>query len=212
MSTVNWNHHRASVGVRWAGVLVLAVFSLRADDRVIACAIELEKAGNPTEALSLLATHLTQHPDDNEARIRYGIILSWEKQRGEARTQLETVLASNPTNYDALVALINVELWTAHPARAEELANRGLGAHPNDSDLLLLLARAQKAQLRTADAKASVKRVLAISPDRRDALSLKEGLDDDSRLWEGSISSTQEWFKDGRARWSEWQGAISAHT
>jgi len=208
---------RGGVGVRSIvvfvlSVLVLGVFALRADDQVIARAIQLEKAGSSAESLSLLEGHLGQHPDDGEARIRYGIILSWEKRRDEARKQLEMVLATSPTNYDALIALINVELWTDHPARAEELANRGLAAHPNDPDLLLSLARAQKAQKRTADAKASVKRLLDIAPERRDAQGLKEGLDEESRMWEGSVSATEEWFNDGRARWSEWQGQITAHT
>lgn len=198
--------------MRLVGLVLLAACLVRGDDRVIARAIELEKAGNSVEALALLEGHLAQHADDNEARIRYGIILSWEKRRDDARKQLEMVLAVSPDNYDALTALIHVELWTDHPARAEELAKRAIEKHPDDTDLLLSLARAQKAQLRTADAKASVNRVLALSPDRRDAQGLKEGLDEESRMWESQISSTQEWFNDGRAHWSEWQAAMTAHT
>lgn len=179
---------------------------------VIPRAIELEKAGNSAAALALLEKHLAEHPDDNEARVRYGIILSWEKHRDDARKQLEMVLASNPYHYDALTALINVELWTDHPGRAEELARRGLEKHPDDPDFLLYLARAQKAQLRTAEAKASVKRLLTVAPDRADARSVKDDLDDESRLWEVQAYASQEWFNDGRARWSEYSEAITRHT
>jgi YaiO family outer membrane protein len=195
-------------------LILLAVCSaaLWADDGVIDRAIELEKTGNGAAALALLENHLAQAPTDNEARIRYGIILSWEKRRDDARKQLELVLATSPDNYDALTALINVELWTDHPIRAEELAKRALVKHQDDPDLLLMLARAQKAQLRTADARASVKRVLAIAPERRDARNVKDDLEDQSRMWEAAVSTGQEWFNDGRARWSEVQGSVTAHT
>jgi tetratricopeptide (TPR) repeat protein len=115
-------------------LLLLSAFTgtLRADDGVIDRAIELEKTGNGAAALTLLENHLAQDPADNEARIRYGIILSWEKRRDDARKQLELVLAASPDNYDALFALINVELWTDHPIRAEELAKRALVKHPDD--------------------------------------------------------------------------------
>lgn len=212
MRTVTVFPNARSLALRLAIAFLLAAGAYAQEQDVIPRAIELEKKGNTAAALALLEKHLAAGPQDNEARIRYGIILSWEKHLDQARKQLEIVLASSPNNGDALTALINVELWSDHPARAEELAKQALLTHPNDPDFLLTLARAQKKQLRTADAKSSLNRLLEVDPERRDAQSMKDDLEDESRLWEGTISSAQEYFSDGRSHWSEWQSAVTRHT
>lgn len=175
-------------------------------------AMALVKADRPGDALKLLEKHLAGEPGDNEVRIRYGLILSWEKQLDEARRQLEFVLAASPGNSDALSALINVELWSDHPARAEALAQQALAKRPDDPDFLVKLARAQRAQKRNADAVSAVKRALAVAPDRHDARVLKEGLEEETRMWEAQTSTTQEFFSGGREHWSEWQTSVSRQT
>ncbi len=94
------------------------------------------------ETLNYLKAHLEKSPDDNESRILYGTVLSWDGRYNEAHKQLEMVLAKNPTNSDALPALINVDLWWGYPAEAVVLARRGLAADPKNETYLVDEARA----------------------------------------------------------------------
>ena len=200
----------AFIVIGMAGWLTLQAGAAEAP--VVDTAMQMVKADQSADALALLKGHLASHPDDSEARVRYGAILSWEKQLDEARRQLEMVLAAKPDHYDAISALINVEMWSDRPARAEELARRGLERHPEDTDFMYKLARAQRAQARTAEAKTTVRRLLLISPDRQDAVRLKEDLDEESMMWESQVSTSQEFFNDGRAHWSEWSTDLKRRT
>src|SRR6476660_3191913 len=106
---------------------LLSQLLMRANaEEVFKQARDLAVAGKRTEALELLKTHLEEHPSDSDARVIYGVVLSWEGKYDEARVQLSQVLSVNPTHGDALPALINIELWSDHADRAAALAAQGL--------------------------------------------------------------------------------------
>src|SRR5712692_6325215 len=73
------------------------------------------------EAIAMLKEHLREHASDVDARVLYGLVLSWEGHYGEAREQRQRVLSTHPDYDDALRALINLELWSEHPDRVERL-------------------------------------------------------------------------------------------
>ena len=94
------------------------------------------------QALTMLQGYLSEDPTDSEARVLYGIVLSWEGRYDESRQELKQVLAAKPDHGDALAALINVELWSGHPENAELVARDGLTRNPNNVSLLLADAKA----------------------------------------------------------------------
>jgi thioredoxin-like negative regulator of GroEL len=110
-----------------AGFILLAAVGAAAQDDVLAKAREAARSGHRTEALTMLESHLAQSPRDVDARLLYGLVLSWEGRYDEARPVLQQVLAQAPTYTDARVALMNVEYWSGHSAEAKD---RPIGSSP----------------------------------------------------------------------------------
>ena len=99
---------------RRCGLLIVAFTLLiaaraSAQDDVLAKAREAARTGHRAEALTLLEAHLAQAPEDVDARLLYGLVLSWEKRYDAARPVLQQVLTRAPEYTDARVALMNVE-------------------------------------------------------------------------------------------------------
>jgi YaiO family outer membrane protein len=159
--------------------------------------------GQRDKALDLLKTRLVEEPGDSDARVLYGIVLSWEGRYEESRQQLSQVLAGNPTHGDALPALVNVELWSDHPERVEALTKEGLRSYATNSTLLLGRARALKNLRRNREALQVLDRLLDIDPRNQEAVRLQEGLRDSGRQWEVGLDHSYEWFNDGRSAWQE---------
>jgi YaiO family outer membrane protein len=84
------------------------------------------------EALSALASHLAVAPRDVDARLLYGLVLSWEGQYDEARQQLRQVLEQTPSYQDARVALMNVDWWSGHGEDARASAVSILAKDPGN--------------------------------------------------------------------------------
>jgi len=171
-----------------------------ADDDVVAHARQLAYSGKEhrAEALTLLKQHLDQEPDDNEARVLYGTVLSWEGRYDESRTQLNMVLANRPNHGDALPALINVEFWSGHPENAESLARNALTREPDKINLLLLDAKALIRMNRSADALRVLNHALALDPNNRDARRMRRELTVSNLKREVYINHSYDWFSDGR--------------
>jgi YaiO family outer membrane protein len=93
-------------------VLLLLPSPLRAQEDVMARARAAAADGRRGQALLMLEAHLAQSPSDVDARLIYGLVLSWEGRYDEARRELEQVLAQAPGYTDARVALTNVERWS----------------------------------------------------------------------------------------------------
>jgi hypothetical protein len=163
-------------------------------DDVLALARQLASGNRRSESLALLEKRLEQTPGDVDARLLYGLVLSWERRFDDARRQLTAVLAAAPGYADARYALGNVELWSGHPDRAESLAREGPGRDPNDNRLLLLRARALRDQRRDAEAVAEARQVLAREPANQDTKELVDSMPEAALPWTVTFTETHEWF------------------
>lgn len=112
---------------------LLCCVSAAAQDDVIARARAAADAGNRPAGLALLETHLAGAPRDVDARLVYGLILSWEGRYDESRKALQDVLAQAPDYLDARVALMNVEWWSGRVAEAREQVRAVLSREPGNA-------------------------------------------------------------------------------
>lgn len=172
-----------------------------ADEDPVAQARQLAYSGKEhrDEALAILKKHLETEADDSDARVLYGIVLSWQGRYDEAREQLKQVLANNPTHADALPALINVEFWSGHPENAERLAREALEIKPDNVSLLLLQARALRRMNRNREARAVLDRVLVLDSQNQDARQMRREITTTTLTREFLISHSFDWFSDGRS-------------
>jgi len=121
--------------------LLLIAGPVWAQDDVIARARAADSSGQRPQALAMLATHLSSTPRDVDARLVYGLMLSWDKRYDEARAELQQVLTQAPEYKDARVALMNVNWWSGHTAEASDLASRILSSDPGDPEARLMRQR-----------------------------------------------------------------------
>lgn len=136
----NWYHLR----VRLLAVLCFLCacsVSLSAQDDVIARARAAASDGRRAEGLAILDAHLTSSPLDVDARLVYGLILSWEGRYAEARTALQGVLARAPDYLDARVALMNVEWWSGRLTEARALVRAVLSRDAGNTQARLVRQR-----------------------------------------------------------------------
>jgi YaiO family outer membrane protein len=187
-------------GVVWVA-MVAVIPAAHADEDVVARAGSLARRGkeHQAEAVALLQQRLAQAPDDTDARVLYGIVLSWQGNYDEARVQLSQVLEKNPTHGDALPALIDVELWSQRPERAEQLAEQGLAQDPKNIGLLLLKAQALRDMKRYAEARSVLAQVLKLEPGNKTAKEMHRSMTDTEDKWEASTQESYDWFSDGRS-------------
>ncbi len=194
-------------------LLALQCLPVRAADDVVARARQLAYSDKQhrAEALALLEQHLAESQDDTEARVLYGIVLSWQGRYDDARAQLAQVLVDKPLHGDALPALINVEFWSGHPQRAATLAEGALAQHPDDVSLLLADARALRDLNRRREALKVIDHVLSVSPGNREAKALRRSLAESGK-WETSVTHYYDWFSDSRAPQQETSFSFRAPT
>jgi len=182
------------------------------EENALARARELTRTKQYSKALSLLESHLKSEPDDTDARVYYGIVLSWEARYDEARTQLRQVLAGNPNHGDALLALANLELWSDHPEQTERLTSAALERRGASADLMYARARALKAMNRERDAMDVLNQLLQLEPQHADALRTRSSLQDSMRHWEAQWSYSYEWFNKNLDGWHEAQMGLKRAT
>ena len=99
---------------------------------VVASAREASTAGRRPEALAALEARLADTPRDVDARLLYGLILSWEGRYDEARHELRAVLVQAPAYTDARVALMNVAWWSGQSSEARDTADTILAQDPGN--------------------------------------------------------------------------------
>ena len=196
--------------ILWAALLVSGARALAASgtDAVtdpVSQARQLAYSGKEhrSEALSMLQGHLSQDPADSEARVLYGIVLSWEGRYNESREALKQVLAAKPDHGDAVAALINVELWSGHPGDAEVVARGALTRNPDNPALLLADARSLYRLRRYHEAEGVLDHLLLIAPENDEARRLRREITTTSFTREFSSFETYDWFSDGRNGQSE---------
>jgi YaiO family outer membrane protein len=119
----------------------LCAAEMSAQDDVIARARAEAGAGRRTEGIALLKSHLEVTPGDVDARLVYGLILSWDQQYDEARLALNAVLAQAPDYLDARVALMNVEWWSGRTEVAREIVHAILAKDPGNTQARLVKQR-----------------------------------------------------------------------
>jgi YaiO family outer membrane protein len=112
-----------------------------AQDDVIARARAAASEGHRAEGIALLEQHLVTSPRDVDARLVYGLILSWDGQYDRARTALHDVLAQAPDYLDARVALMNVEWWSGRSKEAREQVNMVLARDTGNTQARLVQQR-----------------------------------------------------------------------
>jgi YaiO family outer membrane protein len=121
---------------RWRSLFVVFILTLplsaAGQDDVLAKAREAARSGQRAEALTMLEAHLAQTPRDVDARLLYGLVLSWEGRYDDARSVLRQVLAQAPAYTDARVALMNVEYWSGHSSEARAQADQILAGEPGN--------------------------------------------------------------------------------
>ncbi len=155
--------------MRWpiAIALICALFAA-VPDLSFAQDILSQARSAPTRAdgLQLLETHLASQPDDVDARLLYGLMLSWEARYDDARRELQRVLTAAPGYTDARAALMNVEWWSGRTADAREHSNAILFRDPGHA-----AARLMRQRLDAADRpwRAGVSASIDTFSDGRDA-------------------------------------------
>jgi YaiO family outer membrane protein len=184
------------------GLLMTAVMGCAADssESVVEQARTLARSGKErrVEALALLRRYLQKNPDDTEARVLYGTVLSWEGDYDEARAQLSQVLAKYPDHGDALPAMINADLWSDHLQDADQLATASLARNPDNIDMLLVHARVLRLTNHPREAVQVLDHVLALDPNNAQAKKMRREVEYAEHQWETSITHSYDWFSDGR--------------
>jgi YaiO family outer membrane protein len=131
----------------WIGI-VAAIFNAGlafAQDGAIARARAASADGRRPEALAILEAHLSDSPRDVDARLTYGLMLSWEGRYDEARAELQRVLAQSPNYVDARVALMNVEWWSGRIHAASDLVAQILSRDAGHPEARLMRQRLEAA-------------------------------------------------------------------
>ena len=129
-----------------SALVLIVPAPVAAQDDVLVKAREAATSGRRADALAMLEAHLERTPRDVDARLLYGLVLSWEGRYDEARPVLQQVLAQAPAYTDARVALMNVEYWSGHSREARELADQILADNPGN-----VTARAVRDRLAAAN-------------------------------------------------------------
>ena len=121
--------------------IILIARTAAAQGDVITSARAMYSSGQHPQALATLKGHLSGAPRDVDARLVYGLMLSWDGRYDEARSELQQVLIQTPEYKDARVALMNVEWWSGRPAQARDLAAQILTRDPGNPQARLIQQR-----------------------------------------------------------------------
>jgi YaiO family outer membrane protein len=159
--------------------------------------------GRRADALPILESRLAASPTDLDARLLYGLILSWEGRYDDARRELTDVVGRSPGYADARVALANVEWWSGEPDRLDQVASEGLRQEPGAARWQIYRARALAAQGRGREARDIVAGVLAREPGNVEARAMRDRLDASLRPWSSYFTQAADHFSDGRDSWRE---------
>ena len=128
-----------------AFLVTAAAGNAAGQDDVLVKARAAAGSGHRAEALTMLEARLGETPHDVDARLLYGLVLSWEGRYDEARGVLKQVLTQSPEYVDARVALMNVESWSGRSSDALAQARQILASNPGNA-----AARAVRERLEAA--------------------------------------------------------------
>jgi len=168
--------------------LLVAPARATAQDDILKKARAAATSGHRDEALRMLEAHLTEAPRDVDARLLYGLVLSWEGRYDDARPVLQQVLAQAPAYTDARVALMNVEYWSGHSSEARAQAEVILASQPGN-----VTARTVRDRIAAANRPWSSTTIYRV-----------DAFDDGSDLWQEASASLSRQTAAGAllARWN----------
>jgi YaiO family outer membrane protein len=112
---------------------------------ILVSARQAATSGRRPEALNALSAHLVTSPRDVDARLLYGLVLSWEGRYDEARQQLRQVLEQTPAYTDARIALMNVDWWSGRVDAARDAADSILARDPGNTQARFVRERLEAA-------------------------------------------------------------------
>ncbi len=133
----------------------------------------LDRWGDRSGALRILAARVEETPADADARLLLGTMLLEEGRLDDARRELTQVPETSAKRNEAQRALVQVELLADEPERARELANEALKREPSRRDLLVQRARASLTLGSLNDARHDIDHVLAGDPHDAEARDLR---------------------------------------
>ena len=198
-----------------AAVMVLGLYAGTAGAQAADIVTEARTAatsGRRGEALATLERHLETAPRDVDARLLYGLILSWEGRYDEARRELDRVLAQTPTYNDARVGLANIAWWNGEYTELKRLADAGRLQRPDDVEWLLQDARALDGLGQAREARRVVLDLLSRAPGHPQARSFRNRLDARLRPWSLTMGYGGDRFSDDRTPWAEYAVSIARQT
>jgi YaiO family outer membrane protein len=201
--------HLAAVA---ATLVLAAVPALAQSADPVASARLAATSGHRAEALGDLERHLRESPRDVDARLLYGLVLSWEGRYDDARRELGSVLIQTPSYNDARVALANIAWWNGEYTELKRLADEARLQRPDDVEWMLLDARALDGLGRPREARRVVQSLLSQAPGHSRARALQNRLDASLRPWSVTIGYGGDRFSDQRRPWGEYAVSLNRQT
>ena len=153
-------------------------------------------AGLSTKALALYDEILAANPDDIDALLRSGKLLSWDRKYDEALARYDRALTLEPHNESVLLERGKVLLWSQRYDEAVSGFELVLKENPTEPWALCGTAQAYAWRGQNAKARPYYERALAADPDLKEAqlglayVDLEEG-DTTSALARSTLLSTK---------------------
>ena len=142
-------------------------------------------SGHRDRALIDLETHLRTSPRDVDARLLYGLVLSWEGRYADARSGEAPAGARPDTELQRRPGwqLANIAWWNGDYTELKRIADDGGMRRPGDVEWMLQDARALDGLGQPREARQVVQTLLSQAPGHPQARSLKNRLDASLRPW-----------------------------
>jgi tetratricopeptide (TPR) repeat protein len=150
-----------------ACVLALAPGLRAAPDKAAADAAF--DAGESAKALALYDEILAENPNDVDALLRSGKLLSWDRRYDEALARYEKALALDPHNESVLLERGKVLLWSRRYDEAVSAFELVLQENPTEPWALCGTAQAYAWRGQNAKARPYYERALAADPNLKEA-------------------------------------------
>jgi len=152
-----------------AGFLFIAVPGLRAAPDPAAADAAFD-AGDSARALALYDEVLAADPNDVNALLRSGKLLSWDRKYAAALARYDRALAREPQNTAVLLERAKVLLWSQRYDEAVPAFDRVLRQAPTEPWALCGMAQAYAWRGRGREARPYYERALSAEPGMKEAM------------------------------------------
>lgn len=146
--------------------------------------------GNQQEALRLYEAVLANDPNNVQALVRTGMLLSWQNKFDAALERYARVLKIEPKHPKARLERAKVLSWAKRYPQAAAAFKEILADDPNNIDALLGVARVTSWSGNQSGARAAYLRILERNPENMEAtLGVAQ-----TYAWSGQESTAREWY------------------